>query len=422
MVSDIVKDTNMVEKGMKRIMVFLFHWFLIFGFLFEFPMFGPITSRRLCSLYAICILLIKSKATKRSFKLLKQRNMLCACFLMSFSFCICAINFIGVQRIETNQYFEVYYFFYEIIYILIWAVFCVIEFKDILYFSKIYISIMLLQSVVTYMAVFHEPFRLFIYENFYYGDDRFESTIQWGTRIMGINLYGSIGSIILFTGCALLMYLRLTRKLSMNKFAIGYMAILLASFFIGRTGFYLILAFLVLYFLLERDLIKKFVSFIVAGIGAIVVLQGILLQISPTIANIIFSWAMELFNSETRFNTFEAIALMDVPHFSSEMIFGTNVTLGRTPLGQRMGSDSGYARLYCALGIVGAICYYGAFLSTFLSARIKGSKVIKIFLYALIIVAFVIEYKEPYFLKYNYAFFVLTVLLFNAKEENKLME
>lgn len=420
--TNVVKENGKIDKGMKDIIMFCFHWFLMFGFLFEFPMFGPITSRRLCLVYAICILLVKSKATKRVFRSLNQRCILCAIYLLLFCSCICVINYIGVDRIETNSYYEVHYFFYQIVYILLWAIFCVIEFKDIQYFSKIYISIMILQSIVTYIAALNSSFRLFIYDNFYFGDARFESTIQWGTRVMGISLYGSLGSIILFTGCALLMYLRLTRKLSMNKFVVGYLAILMAAFFIGRTGFYLALAFLVLYFLLEQDFIKKFVTFTAIGILAIVVLQGMLSQISPAIADRILSWAMELFNSETRYDTIDILASMDIPHFSMEMIFGTNVTYGKTPMGQEMRSDSGYAKLYCAIGIVGAICYYASYLNIFLSTRMKGSRSIKLFLIALIAVAFVIEYKEPYFQKYIYAFWVFVILLFNSKKEDKLME
>ncbi|MBQ3559422.1 MAG: hypothetical protein IJA07_07930 [Agathobacter sp.] len=394
-----------------------FHWIFLFCFLFEFPMFGFITSRRLCAVYAICTIFIKSKPTKSLFRSLKVTKILLASFLFMFCICICAINYIGIEMVDSNIYYEIQHFFWQIIYIVIGAFFCVVEFRDLQYFSKLYLSIMFLQSVVTYIAVINKPFRLFIYDNFYFGDNRFESTIQWGTRVMGINLHASLGSIILFTGCALLIYLRLTEKISVSKFVIEYMIILLATFFIGRTGFYLELVFLVLYFLVEKNLIKKFVYFVIGGALALFFLQGILSQISPTISNILITWVSELFNSETRFNTIGMLAQMEVPRFSQEMIFGTNVTLGITPLGQKMGSDSGYAKVYCAIGIVGAICYYLSYLNIFLATKMKGNKITKIFLVGLIAVAFVVEYKEPYFQKYVYAFFVFTLLLFNSREE-----
>ncbi|MBQ2901200.1 MAG: hypothetical protein IJE49_05075 [Agathobacter sp.] len=397
----------------------VFHWFILFGFIFELPIWGFITSRRLCTVYAICILFIKSKATKRVLQLFKKSNLLYAAILFAFCSSICAINNIGLERIETNIYYEVHYFLFQILYIVVWGIFCVVEFKDVMYFAKIFVSIMIFQSLIAYIALVNKPFRMFVYNNLYFSATDFSSMIEWGTRVVGIDLAGSLGSVILFTGCAVLLYVRLTERISVNQFIISYMIILVASFFIGRTGFYLSLAFLLLYFFLEKNFIKKMVSFVVIGILAIIVLQALLSQVSPDIAKLLVSWATELFNANTRFDTFDAIAEMEVPKFSQEMIFGTNVYRGRTPLGQIMDSDSGYAKLYCSIGVIGAICYYLSYVILFFSIKIKRKKVIKWFFMALIAVAFVIEYKEPYFHKYIYAFSTMTLLLFNAAEESK---
>ena len=388
-------------------------FFIIFGFVFEMPLISFFTTRRV-SILLMIIYLIINKGKVRIYTKKINKNVLYASF---FCFVICLgitlVNNIGLIRKSGNNYFEAYYIIYEILYILIAGVYVVTSFESLKKFAQIYISIMLIQSFIVYIAAISYPFRQFLYDNFYFEDDRFASTIKWGTRIIGLDLYASLGSIILFSGCVLLVTLALNNSIENALFIVEYIIIMIATMLVGRTGFYFEIILLIVYLILERKITKKIINIFIIGMLSIIGLQFIMSKINPTIAQKLVEWIGEAFNSSTRYDTINTIQSMKVPQFSSSMWFGTNVTLGYLPNGQAMFSDSGYLKMYCALGIIGAIIYYGAFLLLFLSNRvIKLEKRNKIYIYILIVVSFVIEYKEPFFYKYIYAWITYSVLLF----------
>ena len=103
-------------------------WIIIFGFLFEFPLMGFFTSRRLSLFLAIIVLIMEKKTL----------IVIQACRLKYIVFCIIGlvvcmfisiINGIGETRIAANEYFEPRYILYCIGYIIVMSIFVMVVFR-----------------------------------------------------------------------------------------------------------------------------------------------------------------------------------------------------------------------------------------------------------------------------------------------------
>lgn len=390
--------------------------FVLFSALFEFNIVGPITSRKLCVAWCFFYLFIHwrdvrmvlNRSTKRDVALFI--GMLLCCVLISMS------NDAAYVHVYGSTYAEPHYYLWIILYALVFPCYFSIACKTFREFCAFYICIMLFESFAVFAAAVSSEVRFFFYDNFYVGDARFDSTIYWGTRVIGIYLHSSTGSIIMALSCALLVVLALREEIKPPAFFFGYGIIAAATFLVGRTGFLLEVAVLLLFLLLERGVSKKllmFVGLLVVGFG---VGSFVLSAISPGIARNIVNWAIEFFNPETRTETWDILTSMKVPDFSPELIFGTNVTLGMLPNGDIMGSDSGYAKTYCAIGIIGFFLYYSSFVALFRAWKIKDGMRVKLFMFVLACASFVVEIKEPYFQKYVLVIVFVTISMFLSQE------
>ena len=390
---------------------------IIFCFLFEMPIFGPITTRMLSCIYAVGYLFIfVTLKNRRGITSIDKRYFIFG-MGMIICFMICLVNTIGLTENAGNQYQEPHYYIYIILYTIVFSLFCTEVFNDISDFARVIIPIMLFQSLVIFMSVINTPFRLYIYEHFYFGDDRFDITVNSGTRIIGIALHSATGSLILCCTCFLLVYLVLSKRIKTLPFIILYIIICIATAFIARTGFYIEILLMIVYAFAIKPSFKKLLQFAAILVFAILLLSFILSRINPVVSDIISRWIGEIFTSETRFNTINEISKQSVPRFSSEMIFGTNVILGKTPSGAIMGSDSGYVKTYCSIGVVGALVYYSSFVY-FLFNCLNDimPKSLRMLSVIMIVIAFLIEFKEPFFQKYIFSWFLLTLMKLSEKE------
>ena len=387
---------------------------IIFGFVFEMPILNIITTRRISCLYIILSLLRKNIRNNKALLRLKvtvDYELLLSVLGLFICFIICVLNDVVYVHHLENIYFKPHYFVYIFLYIIVFAFWCKEVFADAVEFSKVYMPIMLLQSFVVLIGAISKPFRLLIYNLFYFGDERFETTIQIGTRVGGISLYGATGSMIMCTACILLIYLMINNQIKAQKFYVFYTIITGATAFVGRTGFYIELGLIVLYAIMSNN-IKNVVLTSISLALSLVIIELILSVLNPNVSKSIKNWIGEIFHKETRFNTISALLNMKVPPISGEMIFGTNVTVGITPGGAIMGSDSGYARTYCAIGIVGAIIYYSSFccLFSYGMSKVSGIRNKHYFLFV-VLISFIIEIKEPFFRQYIVAWMTLTLML-----------
>lgn len=403
---------------MKVIFNYLFHLLVIFGFLFEIPLVGPLTTRRISCFIAIISLLFKRKELKKLFATLDIRKFkksvanFIICMLLTL---ICSI---GVEQNYMSSYLEPWYFFNLLLYVPLFAIYSVLEFRSVKEYLYVYIGCFLIQTIVVYYATIDSSFRLLIYELFYSGDNRFERYIENGTRVMGIALHSSTGSIICSTSIVLLTFCYIKKYI--NNIAFWVLSVLFISMtlFIGRAGMLVELICLVYAIIFGKNG-NKIVIITLASIGAFIVGFIILSLLSSSDSNAgdyLVEWMTDAFTSEGRQETLNNIN-RTLPPISLEFIFGTTVMTGRTPSGTTFDSDSGFVMMYSSLGIIGSILYYMANLNLYKVARIYNNNV-EIYRYflLLIILSFAIEYKEPFMLKYVFSYMIVVLALFSAKE------
>lgn len=377
------------------------------------------TSRRISVIIAILTLLYRHKKFRELLTKIRKNKLKESLFALVICAIIVSFNSLGVERNSGSTYFEIWYFVNLILYVPVFAFYCAVEFKNAKSFLYVYAGCFILQAIAVYMAVVDSTVRILLYELFYTGDDRFVDSVAKGTRIMGIALHSSTGSIICSTSIVLATYCYLKHEISMLSFCLLSIVFISTTMFIGRTGLLIEVVCFIYAFLAENKR-NKIGGLIFAGIAAIIVFYIVveILSRSDSVfgGEALKNWISEAFNRNGQKNTMDQIVRV-MPPFSSEFILGTSVMNGRTPDGSVFDTDSGYIMIYASLGIVGALFYYLANISLYQITKTKKiDKVIYKYIILLSFLSFAIEYKEPFMLKYVFSFIIVTLSLFNAKE------
>ena len=380
---------------------------------------GPLTTRRLSVIIALVVLYNKKETLKLILSTVSRKRKKKALILFFSCFLLALLNMpiIG-SKLDNNSYFEPWYIINIFLYVIVFSLYTVVIFKDSKAFAATYLSCFGIQTVAVYAAVMSTPVRLFLYEVFYSGDDRFERTIENGTRIMGIALSESAGSIVCSTGVVLLTFLAMRKHIGNILYFIIVAFLLSMTTFIGRTGVLVelvILAFYVVY--IQRKKAFKLLPLAVLAAFLIVYAFGTLMENSDTaMFDYLVEWMTSSFTKEGRSSTLEGIN-QELPSFSSQFILGTGVMRGKLPNGETIASDSGYIMLCSAIGIIGGFLFYLAHWNLYRSVNFNiTEKQVKMFLYLCVLLSFIIECKEPFMQKYIFSYILITVSLFYQKE------
>lgn len=401
---------------MTHIIRYIYNIIVLFGFIFEIPIVSFLTTRRISCIIAIIYLLVNYKKLRTIYALMDKKSIVNIVFLLSVPFLLTVIYSLGIVRDTTSIYLEPWFFLNLLIYVLLFAIYCVIEFEDVKSFLFVYLSCFVIQAIFVFWAVIDSNMRLLLYNLFYFGDNRFEDAIENGKRIMGIKLYGAEGSVICSTSIVLLTYCYLKNYIKVIVYFVFFIVLFGMTLFIGRTGVFIELL-CVFYAILFGKRVNRLMVFILVVISVILIgffLSEILSHAEN--GEYLFRWMLNAFTNEGRDATLNGIN-RTLPPFSTEFIFGTMVLVGKTSSGIIVDSDSGYIRMYSSLGIIGSIFFYLGILSLYRIVKInKNEKLIKCFFLLLIIISFIIEYKEPFILKYVFSYIILVVTLFSAKE------
>ena len=399
----------------KKLIFYIFQFFVFFCFLLKLPLFAGITARNLSLAVAIVTLCLRARELKQIFKLINKNTNIAVIYLFIICTIICICS-LPVIRIGSTQYMEPWFFFYEYANVMVFMLYTVIVFRDVSEFLKIYIPIFLVQAIAIFMAVVNSSVRLCLYSNFYVGDDRFARTIEEGTRIVGIGVYASSGSIICSTICLFLVYAVLKDKINSYLFILLYLIMILMTIFIGRTGVLVEILVLAYYFIAGRLSLKKILFIVLPLIIVPIMIVSLVSYMDVSGADVLLEWAFGFLDKEQIQGTASVVAYK-FPDFDEHMIFGTGVLRGTTAYGTFVWSDSGYVKTYCAIGIVGAFLYYFAYLKLFSIPRFKNApKIIYRYVLLVISIAFIIEYKEPYMHRCIFNWAIMSILLFEAKD------
>lgn len=400
---------------------------LLFLFLFEITIYSFLTTRRLVVIVLIVYCLFHKNKIKKMLNNcdIKNNLMFIIISLIILSIYISIINLAyGAFDNINNEYLTALNFLYIFLYVIFASVLFAQIFHTLLEFCQVISIIMVIQAIFIYASVINKDIRQYVYNFLYTDDGRFLNSIESGTRVVGIQLGGAAGSVALSCGliCCLLLMIYIEFK---PKYFLTYIIILGATFFVGRTGFYigvlLLLSYLILLFK-DHITLKKimFLCIIILGVYffyQISIKNGI---IDEYILNRYLTWATEIFSNYNGNNTIIILMNMKIPPLSFETFFGTGVLRGTSYLGSWVQNDSGYIKSYFSMGLLMSIFFYLSiiFNSFKIISKIKKRKTKNLFYLFLIILIF-IEFKEPFIFRYIYLFIIITGSVLVIKNESQ---
>ena len=394
---------------------------ILFFFLFEFPVFSILTTRRLACVISILYLVSHINQCKGYFSYCNTKKIYIFFIMLLLCFIISIMNYLIYPQTESiEMYCGPHFYVYEFLYIFVFSVYMFVAFGDEAKFLHKYLAVIIFQTICVFLSAFNKTIRLFFYERFYTGDDRFGYAVISGKRVMGLNLHSSLGSFILFSGCFALIILKMRNRISATFFSIVYVLIIVATFFVGRTGFYFALALMVLYFFLNVDSKSIYVGLLVSILGAGAVIWS-LGKLDANVSQKFLKWSFEIFNSETRYDTINVMKSMPIPKLSYQSIFGTNIIRGTTSNGTILQHDSGYIKMIGAIGYIGMSLYFASYIYLLTAPNFNRSlKNTKGLLYIFIASIFIYEIKEPCIMRYDVVAVLLTMLVHDAKKNTEL--
>lgn len=383
----------------------------------ELPLAGPLTTRRLALVVAIGVIILKWPKVKAVSKCLNKRRLITSIALLLFCATLTYFHHMSMVMSPNNTYIEYWYYLYIILYVFVFALYCFVDFKSLKELALVWVSIMVVEAVAIYFAAISTPVRILLYELFYAGDDRFEKSIEWGTRIVGIGVHSSTGSITMSATMILLTYLRIKDRVSLLFYLLVSFILISSTMFIGRTGVLVEVAIMAFYLLFYGVSVEKLAYIGLSGALLFTFVIYLLQSSDSANSEALFEWMTEALDADRRKDIVAGVEQGGFPPFTLEFIFGTGLATGYTADGVTYTSDSGFIRMWMSIGLVGFIVYYYAMYLLFKSPIIKGcNKITRRFLTFSIFIAFLIEYKEPFMMKYIYPWAVLTTALFMAKD------
>lgn len=388
---------------------------MIFGFLFNINLIPHVSSTNICTLIAIVYLFLHKNKVSRNLSLFRGSwsyffIAICLCFTICLVNNALYSNNVGV--IDELQLGRLVPLFIQVI---AFSIFCLVEFREYEDFAKTMICVFCVQVVAVSLSVTNPEVRMYLYENFYFGDDRFDYTVEEGTRFMGIALNSSSGSVICSIIIAVLCGMKVLNRIKDGFFWLFVGLFMTMTFFIGRTGVLVEIGMLA-YILIYKKKKAKNLSYVIIIVTLVFIsINKFLSQMDSQISEVVWTWMTAPFYEEGREHTLSGI-VTHIPSFSKELIFGTNVMRGSLPSGDYVQSDSGYIKMYCALGIVGSFLYYSAYYAILSSGISRLPREAKYYIYFMISLAFIIEYKQPFFLMHSFTWTILTIGLFFKRE------
>ena len=169
---------------------------MLFGFLFNINLILHISTTNLCSFLALVYIVMHKTQVQRVILLFKKVNILLYVSLLFACALICLINSeISGTNIGTIETLRVIDIFLLIFRVLIFSIYCLVEYPKFEDFAKMMVAAFSVQAFAVFAAIINPEIRLFLYEHFYFGDDRLNYSVEQGSRIIGIALNSASGGV-----------------------------------------------------------------------------------------------------------------------------------------------------------------------------------------------------------------------------------
>lgn len=264
--------------------------------------------------------------------------------------------------------------------------------------------VILVQTAIVIIGKVIRPVRMFVFNYFAYEDGRLEEGVYKGWRSVGIDLAGASGSVMLLAGllCGIYLFYQTKERERKKRIIIGWMLIMAANLFMGRTGLYF--GGIALLMVLLDQICRSSSTVLWIMIGCIVVFAGCLIYVHcvPDTGGLKtwIGWVTEIGDLFGETQTIRAILNMNIPPLTLETLFGTGLYSGITRSGVSFSHDAGYIRAYTSIGLIGGVFYYGLIYTFYLQmiSRVKSRKNRKIYFFFLLAIV-ILEMKEPFMAK-----------------------
>ena len=398
-------------KILKKYLTFFYYFIILLGFLVEFQLTSVITTRRLSVIVALISIIMNWEKLRNVFMYInpkRYRLFICLffiCFVISLFHYMFSLSHYGGY----TRYFELYYYLFIYLYVFVFSLYCAMSFYSFKSFATVWLSIIILEAGSVFWALSDNSVNI-LFNTLFAADERFEISAQNGSRIVGLGIMGSQGSVVLSTGVILLVLLRYKRAISQLLYYMLLVFIFTATLFVGRTGVIVEVVALIFGSLLNGK-VKNMCMLTFAGITTLLWVSFIFQNLDSTIAERFQEWMMGAITKDTRESTINTVIGSGFSILNnSDLFFGLGIMRGNDGNGHFYRTDSGLLMTLMANGIVGFVCYYLAMLNLLLLPKMKIILKERLFFLLLIFISYFIEFKEAFFLKYIYAWFVLTIM------------
>lgn len=410
--------TYKIKIGNILLLIALF--FYLYGVGFSFL---PLGTNKIIGMFLGLYILIFN--LKSFIYFIKKNNALTYFFIMNIFLLIYTVNV--TNYLVSNDYSLVYLFVIRVT-----VLFFPILFIAYLYnkkgIDKFLFDLMIvitIQSLLIYLSFFSLDFKLFV------STILPQTGIMEGTRNFRVSGFTNTASaslsIVQGIGAYIAGYFLVKNKNTYISFVFFIIIILNigATIFIGRTGLVLFGLTFFTYLLYQTfkgnsNIYYKLVIFISILIFVLTQLYLLIpIEQKELLETRIFPWALELFinmlnSGEATTSSNETLwKMLFLPQNIYTFVFGDG--LYNVINGNYMHTDSGYVRMIFAIGLVGTFLLYIPMLYIWKKIIFKTiSKNIIIWFSILIMFYFLIEIKEPFFIKprtYTIIFLISAILL-----------
>lgn len=360
----------------------IFYSFLVFCYIFSFPIISVVDSTILVGIVLFIFFLIHPKFRERLYKIFKSRKLI-ECFLVSMFICIWSLFCLVLNG--SSDFSFLVTFFHLIVSLIIGIIMVAYLWEIRFNFINLIIIAFLLQTIIQWICFFSENF--FMMTAMFRPESSIQNYIKYtGIRGLAISGTGFFGIASAY-GLAVILYVtdyNTLFKKSLLKI-IGYFFLCSGVFFAGRTG-YIGIFFSVFYLCLKKhkevipykSFIRFFVLLFFLLLCIVLILRTRNIEGFEILYNYTFEPLINLFNG----NGFSATSLdslsnmyIDIPlktFFIGDGLYEVNG-------GYYMSTDVGYFRPVLFSGLIGLLSLFLFQIKLFVNKRDKLSFLIFIY-------------------------------------------
>lgn len=404
-----------MHNDIKYYIVFVIKTLALFGFIYEFrlniapsPLFS---SRKIVFVCLVAFFFIRKCRVPHFFKENDYKRLypLCiACFAHAI-FLSYACSGAGTSI----QSWFVYFFMYAVL-----GTILIICFYDYNLGSliKSLALVTVFQSVWCILTFYIYDFRV-INDMLFVLDENENIDFLSMARLRSIGCAGATLSVFLsLSSYCFLYYIMMGKKVILNSCL--YIFCAFATFLAGTTGMLIDLVSVACVLTISVTKKRRGIIFIIIALFSFsfFISDTTLFMDSDRYNRLIYK-IVDLQENMGQSGTLQALDNQKVAPITFETIIGTGLSRGISESGLLSNHDGGYFRTYFGIGLIMAILFYGLlYFSMYCMMRKNASSPVFYLLLTYLLVCIIIEYKEPFMLKYI-PFFLFTIFSLKVRED-----